>query len=129
MQCGLWLTGQIIFFCWTFRVTNKLIVNLVEFHQFLTSYRQTPRSRIFKKNMPTAENGRLMPIMEEDSFLEHSVAQSIVNGKMSISKGRKSVMSTRFVYGEHLVTYEEEVVEGQDLEEQHFSRSFDQDIF
>jgi hypothetical protein len=58
----------LIVFLW---INSGLLKNsLTEFHNFLVSYRQTPRSRIFKKHLPA---GTMEPIMEADSFLEHSV--------------------------------------------------------
>lgn len=77
---------------------SKLIERLVEFHHFLTSYRQTPRSRIFKKHIPA---GVMEPILEADSFLEASMLGSVVskNKSRKASTGnRMSILSTRFVY-------------------------------
>lgn len=77
---------------------SKLIERLIEFHHFLTSYRQTPRSRIFKKHIPA---GVMEPILEADSFLEASMLGSVVSKGKSrkASQGnRMSVLSTRFVY-------------------------------
>lgn len=92
---------------YTYRTTSKLVAGLAEFHAFLTGYRQTPRSRIFKKNLPNSSDGLMEPIMEADSFLEHSVVSSqLVGGSklgsklQSMVKSRMSIKSTRFVFDE-----------------------------
>jgi sRNA-binding regulator protein Hfq len=69
-----WLTLmsaiQILLIVFLWINSGRLKNSLTEFHNFLVSYRQTPRSRIFKKHLPA---GTMEPIMEADSFLEHSV--------------------------------------------------------
>lgn len=70
------------------------------------------------------------PIIEAESFLEHSVSQSYIlqaNTSVAITN-RKSIMSTRFVYQEGAQTFEEEVDETEDIESSH-SRSVDGDYF
>ena len=54
-----------------------------EFHYFLASYRQTPRSRFIKKYQPNQE-----PIYEENSTFERSQLSSVVGAlsKVDISK-------------------------------------------
>lgn len=74
VQFLLVMTLQLFVLYYTHMKTKRLIDRLIEFHQFLTSYRQTPRSRIFKKHVP---GGVMEPILEADSFLEASVIASV----------------------------------------------------
>lgn len=67
-------TIQILLIVYLWINSSRLKNGLTEFHNFLITYRQTPRSRIFKKHLPA---GTMEPIMEADSFLEHSVQASI----------------------------------------------------
>ena len=41
---------------------------MIEFHKFLTNYRQTPRSRFIRKYKPALE-----PLYEENSDFEKSI--------------------------------------------------------
>jgi hypothetical protein len=87
-QVGLFLALQLWVLYFSFKTVKVAIEGLIEFHNFLTSYRQTPRSRIFKKNIPQ-DADRMEVIAEAESFLEHSVCapQSLViQGGQSIRK-------------------------------------------
>lgn len=125
VQCGGYMVFQISLLCYSYKTCNRLIANLVEFHQFLTSYRQTPRSRIFKKHVP---QGVMEPIIEAESFLEQSVAASVLlqNNQSVSNTYRKSMMSTRFVYQEGAQVFEVEVDENDDIES---GQSVDLDYF
>lgn len=115
LQLGLFLALQMGILYYAFKVVNALIEKLLEFHVFLTTYRQTPRSRIFKKNIPQGDD-RMEAIPEAESFLEQSVyaPQSLVIQGQSRGKSvdvRKSILSTRFVYSENAKIFEAEVDE------------------
>lgn len=111
VQVMLFLSVQLGLMIYALSVSSKLVASLKDFHAFLSGYRQTPRSRIFKKNLPVkTEDGFMEPILEAESFLEHSllsgskIMQPLGHHK-SIAKSivsRKSIMSTRFVYDENL---------------------------
>ena len=59
VQLAFIIITQISVLIYTYFVNARLHSILIEFHEFLVSYRQTPRSRIFKKHMPV---GQLMPV-------------------------------------------------------------------
>ena len=57
----------------TFREkTQQLNELLHDFHHFLVSYRQTPRSRIFKRHLPQ----QIEPILEAESMFEQSQSRT-----------------------------------------------------
>jgi len=56
------------FFLFKFKKISDICeINLIEYHDFLIGYRQTPRSKILKKHLP-----ELSAIVEEQSMYEQS---------------------------------------------------------
>lgn len=53
------------------KIMNRYSQSMIDFHAFLTNYRQTPRSRFIRKYQPQQE-----PIFEENSMFEKSVMSS-----------------------------------------------------
>jgi hypothetical protein len=73
-QVALFLALQVWLILHCKNKAAQLTERLQSFHQFLTSYRQTPRSRAYKKFMfPVDGKQTLDAIMEADSVLEQSV--------------------------------------------------------
>jgi len=80
---------QLILMYLLWRESIKCEKALLAFHDFLVSYRQTPRSRLFKKHLPSME-----PILEDESHLEKSATQSFIGAPESTAETKK----TKFKY-------------------------------
>ena len=59
----------------TKKQSQKLAKSVLEFHDFLIGYRQTPRSKLLKRHLPSLD-----AIVEEPSVYEKSVASIILSG-------------------------------------------------
>ena len=59
---------QLLCFYWEFKLSKKALETILKFHDYLTSYRLTPRSRILRKHLPQMT----MVIEEGESSMDQS---------------------------------------------------------
>jgi len=56
------LTCEFFCFFWAWVLSKRALHTILEFHDYLISYRLTPRSRILRKHLP-----RMTMVIEEES--------------------------------------------------------------
>ena len=83
------LTLQFFAFFWAWRLSKNALKTILEFHDYLISYRLTPRSRILRKHLP-----RMTMVIEEESICDQSSMMQSQSRLMSVSA--KSLARRKF---------------------------------
>ena len=82
---------QFFAFFWAWHLSKNALKTILEFHDYLISYRLTPRSRILRKHLP-----RMTMVIEEESICDQSSMMQSQSRMMSVSA--KSLARRKFVF-------------------------------
>jgi hypothetical protein len=80
-----------------FRQTSICEKALIEFHDFLINYKQTPRSKILRKHLPN-----LSAVVEEDSILEASKLEA---SQFSSPRSQQTLQSLRLAGSKKKISF------------------------
>ena len=74
------LSLEFFMFFWAWHLSKQALHTILEFHDYLISYRLTPRSRILRKHLP-----RMTMVIEEESSMDQSSIMMSQSRLMSVS--------------------------------------------
>ncbi len=82
----LWTAFTVIFIYYTYQAACSCLIAVLAYHDFLISYRQTPRSKILRRHLP-----QMQAIVEEASQYEASqISVSVIYSDQLASSPRNS---------------------------------------
>ena len=94
LQC-LFFSLELSCFVVANRLTAKALASMLVFHDYLISYRLTPRSRILRKHLP-----KMTMVLEEESCMDQSSIMMSQSRIMSVTHMSSNKLPKRFVYHE-----------------------------